>query len=159
MDLKNISLVASYVGFETTEQLIGKMAASDSVIIQLRPPLREMFVGELVVCRIPSTKKEKKKVPLIPVTDDKHAVAFKVFPNPVGSGNNLNIEIKQTEEGYYTLQIVNQSGQSMHQQEIWIDMEARLLNIDIPPVAAGSYFLVLANKKSGKKFTEKIIIQ
>lgn len=105
-------------------------------------------------------KKELKQVPLIPATSNDPAILiFKVSPNPLPSGSNLNIELKQTEEGYYSLQLLNQSGQSVHQQEIWIDAEARLLNIDIPGVAAGSYFLALTNKKSGKKFTEKIIIQ
>jgi CarboxypepD_reg-like domain len=83
---------------------------------------------------------------------------FSIFPNPVSSGGNLTIECKQVEEGYYSLQLVNQSGQSVHQQEIWIDAEAKLLSVDMPVVAAGNYFLVLLNKKSGKKFTEKIIV-
>ncbi len=109
-----------------------------------------------------TTKKElkKKNVPLMPdIIDDNPVAVFKVFPNPVESGSSLNIEIKQTEEGYYSLQLLNQSGQSMHQQDIWIDAEARILNIDVPAVAAGSYFLALTNKKSGKRSTEKIIIQ
>jgi hypothetical protein len=47
----------------------------------------------------------------------------------------------------------------IQQKEIWIDAETRLLNVDVPSVAAGSYFMVLTNKKNGKKFTEKIIVQ
>ena len=155
-----ISLVGSHVGFETTESLFDKKTSSDPFIIKLGPLLRHMLVGELVVCRMPSTKKEVKNTPLMPdIIDDKHTAVFKVFPNPVGSGSSINIEIQKVEEGYYSLQLLNQSGQSVHQQEIWIDAEARLLNLDVPPVAAGSYFLALTNKKTGKKFTEKIIIQ
>jgi hypothetical protein len=82
-----------------------------------------------------------------------------VYPNPVQSGAALNVSFKKMDEGYYTINLLNQSGQSVHQQEIWIDTEARLLNIDVPVVAAGSYFLSLADKNSGKKFTEKIIVQ
>jgi Secretion system C-terminal sorting domain len=105
-------------------------------------------------------KKDLKQVPLMPATSTDPAVLiFKVFPNPVSSGANLNIELKKTEEGYYTLELLNQSGQSVHMQEIWIDAEARLLNIDLPSFAAGIYFLVLTNKKSERKVTEKIIIQ
>lgn len=118
-----------------------------------------MVLGGISIIRY-KTKNELKNVPLMPAaTDDKNTAAFKVFPNPVESGGNLNIEWKQTEEGYYTLQLLNQSGQSVHQQEIWIDAEARLLNIDVPPVAAGAYFLTLINMKSGRKYTEKILIQ
>ena len=82
-----------------------------------------------------------------------------VYPNPVTSGATINLSFKKIEEGYYQLQIINQSGQMVQQKEIWIDAEARLFSIDVPTVAAGSYFLVLINKKTGKKFTEKIIVQ
>ena len=82
-----------------------------------------------------------------------------VFPNPVQSGASLNLSFNKMEEGYHQLQLMNLSGQVVHQNEIWIDAEARLLNIDLPSFAAGSYFLVLTNKKSGRKVSEKIIIQ
>jgi hypothetical protein len=155
----NITLVASFVDYELKEVLVDKKNYSDSVIIQLQHRI-PMMVGELVVCRKPPTKKELKNVPLIPsITNDKSAVDFKVFPNPVESGNSLNIEIKKAEEGYYDLQLLDLSGKITYQQDIWIDQEARVLNIDIPPVAAGSYFLALTNKNSGKKFSEKVIIQ
>jgi len=154
-----ITLVASCVAFMQDEVIIDKKNYADTIIIKLEP-VRSALLGELVVCRKPSTKKEVKQVSLMPdKTDDKHTIAFNIFPNPVPSGSNLNIELIQTEEGYYSFLLQNQSGQSVHQQEIWIDAEARLLNIDIPPVAAGSYFLSLITKKSGKRFTEKIIIQ
>ena len=121
--------------------------------------VRRIVLGEISVKKY-STKKELKKVPLIPaISSDKQFAVIRIFPNPVLSGSSINIEWKQTEEGYYSLQLLNQSGQSIHQKEIWIDAEARLLSIDVPPVAAGSYFLVLTNKKSGKRFTEKIIVQ
>jgi len=82
-----------------------------------------------------------------------------VFPNPVQSGASLNLSFNKMEEGYYQLQLINLSGQVVHHNEIWIDAEARLLNIDLPSFSAGSYFLVLTNKKSGRKVSEKIIIQ
>jgi TonB-dependent SusC/RagA subfamily outer membrane receptor len=92
-------------------------------------------------------------------SDDAAIHILKVFPNPVQSGSALNVGFNKLEEGYYKLQIINQSGQSIHQQKIWIDADARLLSIDVPLLTAGSYFLVLANKKTGKKFTEKLIVQ
>jgi hypothetical protein len=77
----------------------------------------------------------------------------------VRSGTTLNLRFKKQEEGYYTFQLLNLSGQLTYQQELWIDAEAMILNINVPAVAAGSYFLVLTSKKTGKKFSEKIIIQ
>lgn len=85
--------------------------------------------------------------------------SIRLFPNPVSAGSNLTIGWKQAEEGYYSIQIINMPGQIVHQKEIWIDADARLLNMDMPAVSAGSYFLVLFNKKTGKKYSEKVIVQ
>lgn len=82
-----------------------------------------------------------------------------VYPNPVISGNDLTIEWNNSEVGYYFLQLLNLSGQQVQKKEIWIDAEARLLDVDMPKVAAGSYFLIFTNKRSGKKYSVKIIIQ
>jgi len=82
-----------------------------------------------------------------------------VYPNPVQSGTTLYLSIKKPDEGYYQFQIINQSGQMVQQKELWFDAEARFLNVEMPLVAAGSYFMALVNKKTGKKFTEKIIVQ
>ncbi|HMK26616.1 MAG TPA: carboxypeptidase-like regulatory domain-containing protein [Chitinophagaceae bacterium] len=152
-----VTLVASCISFMPAEVMINKKNYADTVIIKLER-VRELFLGEVVVCRKPLTKKELKNIPLMPDIID-HTATFRVFPNPIESGNSINIEIQKMEEGYYSVQLLDQSGRSMHQQEIWIDAEARLLSIDVPAVAAGSYFLALSNKKSGKKLTEKIIIQ
>ena len=82
-----------------------------------------------------------------------------VYPNPVQSGTALKIDVRKLQAGNYQLQILNQSGQMVQQKMIWIDAEAKLINVDAPVVSAGSYFLVLMNNETGKKFTQKIIIQ
>jgi hypothetical protein len=84
---------------------------------------------------------------------------FKIFPNPVSSGASLHIEWKEMEEGYYLLELLDLSGKKINTQETWIDSEARVLNIEIPSVAAGNYLLRVSNKQSGKNFTEKVVIQ
>jgi hypothetical protein len=145
-------LQASGPGLEIKEVKVGN---DRNIIISLR----RLVIGEVSGTRS-KTKKELKQDPLIPATSNDPAVLiFKVFPNPVESGSSINIEIQKMEEGYYSIQLLDQSGQSVHQQEIWIDAEARHLTMDIPPLAAGSYFLSLANKNSGKRSAEKIIIQ
>jgi hypothetical protein len=156
--VENIILIFSAVGYVAMEIPVSRNNVTDPVVMQLTSAVSSFLVGELVVCRSPSVKKEIKEVPLMPsVINNVHS--FKVFPNPVSSKGILSIEWKQREEGYCNLQLLNQSGRSVHEKEIWIDAGARSLSIDVPSVPAGSYFLVLTNKKSGKKFTEKIIIQ
>ncbi|HLG41151.1 MAG TPA: T9SS type A sorting domain-containing protein [Chitinophagaceae bacterium] len=84
---------------------------------------------------------------------------IKVYPNPVISGTNINIGCQKLKEGYYSLQLSNLSGQQVLNKQTWIDSEMQVLNIDIPKVSAGVYFLKLTNKETNKRFTQKIIIQ
>jgi hypothetical protein len=84
---------------------------------------------------------------------------FYIFPNPIKSGGYVSAGIHSLEEGYYSVQFSALSGQLIQQKEIWIDESARVLNLDAPVAAAGTYFITLINKKTGKKFSQKIIIQ
>lgn len=84
---------------------------------------------------------------------------FRIYTNPVSSGVNLNIEVRQAEEGYFILQLLDQSGHIIYRQEIWIDADAGVLNLEIPPVPGGIFFLTLTSKKSGQKFSERIVFQ
>jgi hypothetical protein len=117
------------------------------------------YVGGLIVRRYP-VKKVARPIQLVKkIFKDTSFEKFKVFPNPVKSNSNLTIEWKQTETGYYVLQLLNQSGQLVFAKEMYIDNEARLLSIDLPSTPAGNYFLRMTNKVSGKSYTEKIIVQ
>lgn len=154
-----IVVVASYVGFQTVEISVD-LDKPEGNNIQMS--LYEQLSGEVMVLGYAIPKKKKKKSILLITSILKDTVFsnFKIFPNPVTAGTNLNIEVKEKiKEGYYTLDLINQSGQSVYQREIWIDEEARLLNIDVPVVKTGNYFITITNKKSGKRFTEKLIIQ
>ncbi len=152
-------IIVSGAGLETTEITVGQKKDLSIVVKRLLITGGEVVVVAGMVS-VKRAKKINKTIPLLSQTyKDTADKFFKVYPNPVPAGSNISIEWKQTEEGYYSLQLFNQAGQSVHQQEIWIDAEARLLNIDFPAVTAGNYFLSFISKKTGKKFTEKIIIQ
>ena len=51
------------------------------------------------------------------------------------------------------------NGQIVLAKELWIEKNSRVVKINIPSVAAGTYFLQIINKQSGKRTTEKIIIE
>lgn len=155
----NVILLISSVGYMTREWPVDRNSFADPVVIRLKSSER-FTVGELVICRVAPVKNEPKEIPLIPlIANGNNAASFNVFPNPVLAGSSLNIEWKQLDEGYYSIQLLNQAGQSVYQTEIRNDKKSGSVNVDISFVAAGSYFLVLTHKKSGKKFSEKIIIQ
>jgi len=155
-----ITLVASYVGFNSVEKVVNLTAEqSTNIILKTSPTIggEVVVVAGYVVRKKP--KSELKNVPLLKQTKDTVSKVFKVFPNPIKSNSSLNIETEKLEAGSYSLQLFNLSGQLIFTKEIYIDDEARVLNIQLPSISAGTYFLRMTNKQSGKNSTEKIIIQ
>lgn len=148
-------LVVAGAGLGHTEYTVG---ISNFISIKVER-LKKGFVFCTINYKI-NSKKEIIDTPLRrQILIDTSLKTFKIFPNPVRSGTTLNIEFKQTEEGYYIFQLLNQSRQSVHQQEIWIDTEARVYSLDIPNLPSGSYFLVLTCKQTGVGQGSKLIIQ
>lgn len=158
-NLEKIVLVVSCIGFETKEVVVERKNYLQDQIINIGiTNINYEIMGAVVV--VGMANKKIKPIPVIPaIIKDADFKSLKIFPNPVISGTSLAIEWTQKEEGYYSSQILNQSGQVIHRQEIWIDAEAGILSFDVPFISSGNYFLLITSKKSGKKFSEKIIIQ
>jgi hypothetical protein len=85
--------------------------------------------------------------------------SLKLYPNPIKRGSSLTIETNKHEKGNHLFQLSAANGQIVLTKELWIDENSRVVKINIPPVAAGTYFLQMINKQSGKGNTEKIIIE
>jgi len=84
---------------------------------------------------------------------------LQVYPNPVGPGQPVTISFDQPEEGYYMVSFTSISGQTLSLKDIWIDSKARVLTIEPPRLQAGTYILTLVNKRTGKRVSEKVVIQ
>lgn len=160
---ENTYLTVSALGFRSVKIVISKDMYSNANVIMVKdhPWLSGEVLVAGVLIRTPVKKRiEIKALPIISkLMKDTIIKYFKVFPNPIQSGASLNIEWKQPEEGEYMLQLFNQSGQLIFNKAMWIDKDARVLNLEIPNVAAGNYFLRMTNKPSGKSYSEKIIIE
>ena len=85
--------------------------------------------------------------------------SIKVFPNPAKAGNQIRIEWKKAPEGEYVIDLYNLQGQLIKSSFARIENEMNPFTFPIPVITPGSYLLQMTNKKSGKKHTEKIIIQ
>lgn len=155
-----IVLIISSVGFVTTEYQLVLSDYKGAVSIVLGSVNMETVTMGVIVTTTRKKAKKKEVIPLIKETGiDPAASLFRVFPNPVAAGGNLSIEWKQQGEGYYNLEILSLAGQTIKQQMIWIDKEARLLSIDVPLTNPGTYIIRISNTKTGKAYSEKIIIQ
>lgn len=150
--LLKISAVG-YVG-RTIQFDITKGNAIPAILLE-----REDVMGEVIIVGLVAPVK-KKTTMIIPVIMDTPSRHFKVFPNPVLSGGSLNIELtNKLKEGYYNLLVTGLDGKRIFQKEIWIDAEAKVMSIELPSITAGNYILSLKNRKTGKEFGEKLIIQ
>jgi CarboxypepD_reg-like domain/Secretion system C-terminal sorting domain len=156
-EMADITLVVSSIGFELKEVAIDNKTSLIKVeMIQLRTAMQ----GEAVVTMGLVATKKTKPVPLFKkIFKDTAFVNFTVFPNPAPAGSVLNINWNKKQSGNYTAQLFSQSGNLIHAQDLHIDEKARVLNVQLPSVSAGSYFIKMTNKKTGKFVSEKIIIE
>jgi CarboxypepD_reg-like domain/Secretion system C-terminal sorting domain len=184
----NFILEVIAVGYESKEVTVNRQTdLNKDIIIQLEPvtipnesipslmaPLtcRSIVVGGMSFSRSPN---KANRIPIKPdtlkvITEKIEVISLakspeeippviKVYPNPVVSGTNINVGCQKMKEGYYVVQLSNQSGQQVLNKQTWIDGEAQVLNIDIPIVATGVYFLKLTNKETNKRFTAKVVIE
>ncbi len=148
-------LLISGIGYQQKEIEIREENSIDIV-------LQHAFMPDIVMGIIAVAAPINKKIEPVKEKNkqkDKAPVVFNVYPNPASIGNGINLAFEKVVEGSYQVQLHNQSGKLIQQNKIWIDAEAKVVNIDLPTVSAGTYFLTLTNKETGKKHAEKIIVQ
>lgn len=172
---KQTELTISSVSYETKKMIVSRNYYG-KLVVQLKEnntlpkvviaPMtvlggitRSYTVGGVGATMLPDTvsmimddKSEKSTIP------SKKENGLIVYPNPAVAGASINISLKNPDEGYYQLQLLDLSGKVIRQQEVWIDAEAKLMNTEVPIIAAGTYVMVLTNRKNGKKYSEMIII-
>jgi hypothetical protein len=90
---------------------------------------------------------------------EKGSASISAFPNPISGSSVLSIKLKNVEEGLHHLELLNSSGQLIEQKEEMIKAYEKTFQYHIPELINGNYFLVLTNSRTGKKYSEKIIIQ
>ena len=82
-----------------------------------------------------------------------------IFPNPVSSGGQLNLQWNVSKEGYYRCQLMNLAGQVVLDRTIWMDPDARTISLPLPSLPAAQYWLLITGQEEKKKLTGKFIVQ
>ncbi|TMI63630.1 MAG: T9SS type A sorting domain-containing protein [Bacteroidetes bacterium] len=145
-------LVVSYIGYETKE--LTPVNDANNLLITM-VPIDEIFMG--IIITKPVLK--QKPIPLIPQISDTAFKNFKFYPNPAAQNTIITLEWNKPEAGKFEIQLINQQGQVVNHKTENFTEKLNSIQYPIPSVSPGSYFLVIINRKSGKKLTEKIIIQ
>ncbi len=128
--------------------------ALQEVVISCYPEYRK---GKVTMGAVSTIRRKVEKAEIIPLPEVKSGMH--VYPNPISQGQSLTISIDHPEEGYYTISLTAMNGQLMKQEELWIDTEARVLSIQPPKLSSGIYILTFTNKRTGKKVSEKVVVQ
>jgi hypothetical protein len=83
----------------------------------------------------------------------------RIYPNPAKAGSAIKIETARNESGDCQIELFNLQGQLMNSATLNNDEKSTVMIYKLPNTIAGSYFLKITNRKSGKQQTEKIIVQ
>lgn len=84
---------------------------------------------------------------------------FKIYPQFSSPNTELIIECNRpVEEGYYNFSIWNEKGRTIQKQELWIDKDAKSMNLEVPGMINGHYYLQILNAGNGYTFRDKITI-
>jgi CarboxypepD_reg-like domain len=103
----------------------------------------------------------------VPISNTKNTTAIKteqepaltIYPNPVYSGGQLNLQWNVSKEGYYRCQVMNLAGQVVQDRTIWMDPDARAISLPLPSLPAAQYWLLITGQDDGQKVTGKFIMQ
>lgn len=146
-------LLGEAVGFVTKEITINEFSFSKIVLNEYQS------LGEVVVVMGFTISKPRKPIPLMKRLIDTAFSRFSVYPNPVAKNASFTINTQKIKNGDYSLSFVNMSGAVVQSKEVSISNNEQLISWETGSIARGNYLVRLVNKKSGKIYTEKIIIQ
>lgn len=157
------TLVFSYVGYSSHEISVNE-AGSETLNVEMQQGafLEEVIVTEYKInrCRcivgaiasISTTSKRPKRIPgfsALPKTE------IKVFPNPFVS--QVQIELGNVQEGTYKINIVANTGQVVHQTQLFLSSHQRLeMDLAALNLPAGTYWLQISDGK-GQDFKQQLI--
>ena len=162
---KGIKINISSVGYESKEVEVTKeqQDSGEPVIIRLKP---NGSMNEVVVTAYGNRKLGSatggvtvrrwfwalpKPFPGV--------VPFKVYSNPAKPNSTVYIKPEKPDPGLYTIQLFNLSGQLIKQEAVNIEKGMGAISFAIPSIVPGTYAVTLLNKKTGKKYSEKLVIQ
>ncbi len=164
----SVELMSSCVGFKSTETMINLSEMQQAVCIFLKTmdTLGEVVIvsniGEAkgrVVSGAMSIITTRTFFDVIRDTIFSSTKFIKLYPNPVRKNSFVTIDIKNADDGNYSLQLISLSGQVVLNKEAGINNSETVAKLNIPAIPSGTYILQIANKQSGKKYTEKIIVE
>ena len=82
-------------------------------------------------------------------------IGFKVYPNPVKAGDNINVQIPGKNNEYFATSIIDATGKTIYKRSL---LANKIHSIETSGIAAAVYFIVLRDSEGKIVFREMLLI-
>ena len=160
---KNTILIISAIGFKTEEIILSNQSILNIQLAIENTVLSGAVVviaGRVNVNKLPSKiKQDQILVSEKPQGSVLHGI--RLFPNPSFTNGQINIQWIDAEKGDYDVYFVNETGQQVHKTELVVLMDKKTITSGffLPALKNGIYFVTITNKKTKKRYTEKLLVE
>jgi len=159
-DKPSLTITVSYIGYETKElsysaKDIDEINANAQLVYMTPQTLGEVIVIGYTVRRHPVKKIDTVKTAVRKICGIN---SFKIYPNPVRSGEDIRVEVKK--EGHYSIQLLDANSKLVANSLFDAEKGITATTLTIPAfAAAGVYFIQLINEDTKQQYTDKVIVQ
>jgi hypothetical protein len=152
---KKVILIFSYVGYGVKE--IEMAPSTSETVTAVKMVQMEAFLqGVIVVTHVKrKPKRSALEVARSIITPD----TVRVFPNPVGAGNDIQLQMQVKQPGNYSVEVSNFSGQMICQKQLQSDGKNIQSAINTKQLLPGTYIVCVRNDKGKSMGVKKIIVQ
>jgi hypothetical protein len=84
---------------------------------------------------------------------------FSLYPNPAPKGHAITLNTQKMDKGVYVVSCISAGGEVIFNEERIIDRKNQLMQLSLPAISTGTYYISLFNRKTAKSYTEKLIIK
>lgn len=159
-DENKITLVFSYVGYEMKELAVTPSAPGTLADIKM-VEMQQALQGEVMI--IVGYVNRKQKAPIRSPLEIARSIitpdSVRIFPNPVGLGNNIELQLKVNKPGKFYAEVSDFSGKLMLKKELPADAKSFQSAINTKQLLPGTYIVCVRNAEGKKIGVKKILVQ
>ena len=84
---------------------------------------------------------------------------FLSYPNPITIGSNITLKWQNMPEGEFEMSLFNTAGQILHTREFSLQKNEEETGFSMPSLKQGTYVITVTEKKTGKSWSQKILVE
>ena len=149
----NGKISVSAVGFITVTIRVN--SDQDGLLVTLNRAEIEMMGAVVITTTRRRSHKtiQKQEKPLAPIP------SILAYPNPINSGSMLNIRCNNLEAGNFTLEFYTLTGQLVKTTRVAYSSEKESMSVPTTQMLPSTYILKVTNEKSGKHFSQQVVVE